>query len=153
MAPTGIDINNRARVSKRAASRTCFSKRSSSRRSATRAASRLSTITSRLFDPRLEAHWRDWPDLEAKAAQNAPQAQLEILKLCLQQFACGKQRARLLRGHRLMQCTGRNQPNRINCAIPRASLRSLFTGIVLSAAHACRVSNNSTANPAWRSAA
>jgi hypothetical protein len=29
-----------------------------------------------------------------------------------------------------LQCTGRNQPSRISCAMPRASLRSVFTGIV-----------------------
>ena len=29
-----------------------------------------------------------------------------------------------------LQCTGRNQPSRISCTIPRASLRSLLTGIV-----------------------
>src|ERR1700756_4980031 len=47
-------------------------------------------------DPPLEARWRGWPDLETKAAQNAPQTQLEITKLCLQQFAPSQQCARLL---------------------------------------------------------
>ncbi len=47
-----------------------------------------------------------------------------------------------------LQCTGRNQPSRINCAMPRASLRSLFTGIAAKALCTCRVSNSSTAKPA-----
>ena len=38
-----------------------------------------------------------------------------------------------------LQCTGRNQPSRISCAIPRASLRSLLTGIALKASRTCRV--------------
>jgi hypothetical protein len=37
--------------------------------------------------------------------------------------------------------------------MPRASWRSVFTGIALRAAHTCRVSNSSTANPASFSAA
>jgi len=52
-----------------------------------------------------------------------------------------------------LQCTGRNHPSRISCAIPRASLRSVFTGIADNAAFTCRVSNSSTASPASRSAA
>jgi hypothetical protein len=51
-----------------------------------------------------------------------------------------------------LQCTGRNQPSRISCAMPRASLRSVFTGIVDSAVFTCRVSSSSTASPASRSA-
>jgi hypothetical protein len=47
----------------------------------------------------------------------------------------------------------RNQPSRISCAIPRASLRSDFTGIALNASCTCRVSNSSTARPASRIAA
>jgi hypothetical protein len=52
-----------------------------------------------------------------------------------------------------LQYTDRNQPSRINCAIPRASLRSDFTGIALHAPPTCRVSNSSTARPASRIAA
>ena len=52
-----------------------------------------------------------------------------------------------------LQCTGRNQPSRISCAIPRASLRSDFTGIALKASRTCRVSRSSTAKPASRRAA
>jgi hypothetical protein len=48
-----------------------------------------------------------------------------------------------------LQCTGRNQPSRISCAIPRASLRSDFTGMALNASRTCRVSSNSTASPAF----
>jgi hypothetical protein len=52
MAPTpGTDINNRARVSQRATASTCFSKRSNSRRSATRTANRPCAIASRLGCP------------------------------------------------------------------------------------------------------
>ena len=46
-----------------------------------------------------------------------------------------------------LQCTGRNQPSRISCAILRASLRSDFTGIDLKASYTCRVSRSSTASP------
>ena len=49
-----------------------------------------------------------------------------------------------------LQCTGGNQPSRINCAMPRASLRSDFTGIASNAFRTCRVSSSSTANPASR---
>ena len=49
-----------------------------------------------------------------------------------------------------LQCTGRNQPSRISCAMPRASLRSVFTGIALKASRTCRVSSSSTASPASR---
>ena len=49
-----------------------------------------------------------------------------------------------------LQCTERNQPSRISCAIPRASLRSVFTGIALKASRTCRVSSNSTVSPASR---
>src|SRR5215469_17382711 len=48
---------------------------------------------------------------------------------------------------------GRNQPSRISWAMPRASLRSVLTGIALNAFRTCRVSSNSTANPASRIAA
>jgi hypothetical protein len=47
-----------------------------------------------------------------------------------------------------LQCTGRNQPSRISCAIPRASLRSDFTGMASNALRTCRVSSSSTASPA-----
>ena len=47
-----------------------------------------------------------------------------------------------------LQCTGRNQPSRISCAMLRASLRSDFTGIALKASLTCRVSRSSTARPA-----
>ncbi len=46
-----------------------------------------------------------------------------------------------------LQWTDLNQPSRINCAMPRASFLSVFTGIVLKAARTCRVSISSTARP------
>jgi len=49
-----------------------------------------------------------------------------------------------------LQCTGLNQPSRINWAIPRASFRSDFTAIALKASRTCRVSKSSTASPACR---
>ena len=52
-----------------------------------------------------------------------------------------------------LQCTGRNQPSRISCAIPRASLRSFLTGIARKASRTWRVSNSSTGSPAARIAA
>jgi hypothetical protein len=50
------------------------------------------------------------------------------------------------------ECTGRNQPSRISCASPRASLRSVFTGIADSAAFTCRVSRSSTGSLLSRNA-
>jgi len=94
-----------------------------------------------------EARWRGWPDLEAKAMQNAMQAHLDIMKFYLHQLACGDS-ARVSCAAIDLQCTGRNQPSRISWAIPRASLRSVFTCIVLSALRTCRVSSSSTASPA-----
>src|SRR5215212_11265866 len=85
-------------------------------------------------------------DLQAKAPQHAAQAVLDVAQLRLQQLARRQNRTRLLR-------PGRNQPSRISCAIPRASLRSDFTGIALKASRTCRVSKSSTAKPASRRAA
>jgi hypothetical protein len=45
-------------------------------------------------------------------------------------------------------CTGRNQPIRINWAIPRASLRSVLTVIADNAAFTCRVSSRTVSYPA-----
>jgi hypothetical protein len=42
------------------------------------------------------------------------------------------------------------QPSRINSAMPWASLRSVFTGMILNALRTCRVSNSSTTSPASR---
>ncbi len=47
-----------------------------------------------------------------------------------------------------LRCTGRNQPIRSSWAMPRASLRSVFTTIADSAAFTCRVSSSATSNPA-----
>ena len=47
-----------------------------------------------------------------------------------------------------LQCTGRYQPIRSSWAMPRASLRSVLTTIADSAAFTCRVSSNTTSNPA-----
>jgi hypothetical protein len=46
-----------------------------------------------------------------------------------------------------LQCTGLNQPRRINWAIPRASFLSVFTGMVLKAVRTCRVSSSSAGRP------
>src|SRR5215469_9319646 len=45
-------------------------------------------------------------------------------------------------------CTARNQPIRMSCAIPRASLRSVLTTIADNAALTWRVSKSTTPNPA-----
>jgi len=102
----------------------------------------------KLYNPAGEACLRGPAHLEAEASQNASEAHLDIVKLSLHQLACGQNRARLLPGADL-QCTGRNQPSRSSWAMPRASFRSVFTGIALKASRTCRVSNNSTANPAF----
>ncbi len=52
-----------------------------------------------------------------------------------------------------MACTGRNQPDRISWAMPRASLRSLFTVIADSAALTRRVSISIAGRPASTSPA
>jgi hypothetical protein len=48
----------------------------------------------------------------------------------------------------LLMCTGRNQPVRIICAMPRASLRSVLLRIAASAVCMCRVSTHTTGKPA-----
>ena len=52
-----------------------------------------------------------------------------------------------------LQCTGRNQPIRSSWAMPRASLRSVFTTIADSAAFTCRVSSSTASKPAFVSPA
>ncbi len=52
-----------------------------------------------------------------------------------------------------LQCTGRNQPIRSSCAMPRASLRSVLTIIAESAAFTCLVSSSTASNPALTRAA
>ena len=47
-----------------------------------------------------------------------------------------------------LRCTGRYQPIRSSWAMPRASLRSVFTTIAESAAFTCRVSSSTASNPA-----
>src|SRR4051794_29543779 len=47
-----------------------------------------------------------------------------------------------------LQWTGRNQPIRSSCAMPRASLRSVLTIIAESAAFTCLVSSSTASNPA-----
>jgi len=44
--------------------------------------------------------------------------------------------------------TARNQPVRTICAIARASVRSVLTGMALVAARSCRVSSSTTGRPA-----
>ena len=51
-----------------------------------------------------------------------------------------------------LQCTGRNQPIRSSWAMPRASLRSVFTTIADSAAFTCRVSSSTVSKPGLRQA-
>ena len=87
-------------------------------------------------------------DLQPKAAQDPAQAVLDVAKL-RSAPACAPSAPRGSPAPSIdLQCTGRNQPSRISCAIPRASLRSDFTGIALNASRTCRVSRSSTARPA-----
>jgi hypothetical protein len=91
----------------RAAASTCFSKRSNSRRSATRTASRPCAIASRLGCPATSSRIRPskraglvGPTLR-QATQNATQAHLDIMKFYLHQLTRGEQRARFLHWDRL----------------------------------------------------
>ncbi len=93
----------------------------------------------KLPNPASEAPRRGASHFEAEAPQHAPEAHLHIMELALHELARGQK----------LQCTGRNQPSRISCAIPCASLRSVFTGIALKASRTCRVSKSSTANPVF----
>ena len=100
-----------------------------------------------LADPCREAALRGLADLQPEAAQDPAQAVLDVQQLRLQP-ACGRvSTARVSCASIDLQCTGRNQPSRISWAIPRASLRSVFTGIALKASRTCRVSSSSTARP------
>jgi hypothetical protein len=47
-----------------------------------------------------------------------------------------------------LRCTGRYQPMRKSWAMPRASLRSVFTTMAESAAFTCRVSSSTASKPA-----
>jgi hypothetical protein len=82
-------------------------------------------------------------NLQAKAAQNPPDAQFNVDKPPKKLFARNQQRSHLLRSSRFGVCTGRNQPIRISWASPRASLRSVFTVIAYKAAFTCRFQQNS----------
>src|ERR1700675_5155671 len=105
-----------------------------------------------LLDPSCELKLRRFADFQAKAAQDAAQAVLHVAKLRLHQLAAVSS-VRVSCASIDLQCTGRNQPSRISCAIPRASLRSDFTGIASNVLRTCRVSSSSTASPACRIAA
>src|SRR5262249_62142339 len=103
-------------------------------------------------DPCREAVRRGPPDLQAKAAQGSAHAHLDVVKLRLHKFARVQDRPRLLGRDRLAM--HRAEPAKPSSwAMPRASLRSVFTGIALKASRTCRVSRSSTAKPASRSAA
>src|SRR5450631_4166664 len=100
-----------------------------------------------LFDASGKICPRGLADLQPEATQNSAQAVLEVQQLALHQLARRQHRADLL-GRDRLAVDRRNQPSRISCAILRASLRSVFTGIALKASLTCRVSRSSTARPA-----
>lgn len=97
----------------------------------------------------LEAKWRRGSHLQSKATKDAAETPLDVLAFTLNQFSC-RQDARSSCAGSDLQCTDRNHPNRINCAMPRASLRSVFTRIALKASRTCRVSNSSIVRAASR---
>ena len=80
--------------------------------------------------------WHHPGYLQPKTAQYPAQAHLDVVKLRLHQLA-RRQDRRVSCAAIDLQCTGRNQPSRISWAIPRASLRSDFTGIALNASRTC----------------
>src|ERR1700720_529319 len=80
-----------------------------------------------LLDPFGKIGRRGLSDLQTEPAQDPAQAHLNVTQLRLDQGARGQYRTR---------------------PMPRASLRSVFTGIVLNALRTCRVSNSSTGRPA-----
>jgi len=96
-----------------------------------------------LPNPRIKSLACHRPNLQAKAAQNPPDAQFNVDKPPKKLFARNQQRSHLLRSSRFGVCTGRNQPIRISWASPRASLRSVFTVIADKAAFTCRFQQNS----------
>src|SRR5215813_6212890 len=100
-----------------------------------------------LADPRIVLAFTDLADLQAKTAQQPANAELDVAELDLQQFRPVSS-ARISCAGTVLTCTGRNQLIRISCAMPRASLRSVFTFIAPSAALRCRVSIRIAANPA-----
>src|SRR6516164_2044089 len=98
-------------------------------------------------NPRFKRLAGHLPDLQAEAAQDAPNAQFHIYQPPQKLLARNQQRPDLLDPTDLA-CTGRNHPIRISCASPRASLRSVFTVIADKAAFTCRVSSRTASNPA-----
>src|SRR5262245_37907394 len=101
-----------------------------------------------LADPRIVLAFTALADLQAKTAHQPANAELDVAEL----LSCSNFRpvssARISCAGTVLTCTGRNQPIRISCAMPRASLRSVFTFIAPSAALRCRVSIRIAANPA-----
>src|SRR5437867_10327599 len=80
-----------------------------------------------LLDPSRKGTLGGLADLQSKAPEHATQAVLDIAQLRLQQLARRQHRPRLLRFDRLAV----HRPEPAKWAIPRASLRSDFTGIDL----------------------
>src|SRR3712207_4379726 len=100
-----------------------------------------------LADACLEPPRRDLAELEAEAAQDAPRTELEVVQPGLH-CLCATSKARISCTGNVSAWTGRNQPMRSICAMPRASLRSVLIVIAPSAAFTCRVSSRTASNPA-----
>ena len=105
-------------------------------RNASRARNIGSVISSSIGMPGHQlAHPRHKPalarlaHLQPEPAQNAADAELHIQQLALQQLAGNEQRADLLGCRRLGMHRAGTSPCACNCAMPRASLRSVLFAI------------------------
>ena len=97
--------------------------------------------------PELELAGRDLADLEPERLEHATDVIVEVDPHPHQNLAAGQEQPQLPRLGRF-RCTGRYQPTCIADAMLRASIRSVLTGIALTAAFMCRASMQITGRPA-----
>ncbi len=127
-ADPGVDINSWALASWRAMVRTRRSKPLNSRNSTAWAASNASATTSKVGCPATSSLIRAANRLDVVAPTFSPKPRKVPRRLASisRSFDCTSLRAvssaRVSCAVFDLQCTGRNQPSRISCAIPRASL-------------------------------
>ena len=154
-APTPVVvISSLARSSCRAIVRTRFSKLLNSRNSTSRTANSASAMTCKFECSLTSCLIRSAKLVGVVFPTFRPNPRSTPRRLISTSRSFASIRVRVVNIARVscaeidLQCTGRNQPIRISSAMPRASLRSVFTGIVLNALRTCRVSNSSTGRPA-----
>src|SRR5215469_15686793 len=95
-------------------------------------------------DPRLVSTATDDAYFQTEIAQRAAQIRLDVQQLALKQLAAGQQYALFL-GNQRLHMHWLEQADRIICAIPRASFRSvLLICCAVSKAFMCRVSTQIT---------